>query len=159
MTGCYEYNSSPSLAGRGGDSADQWPTHLLRHDITKSTLDRWNIWARWSYSGIVSSASLPGARDFIRQGSGCDRSSGKNQRPKTTYSARQFRADGAVCGTRIRRWHFVRSWNQLATSGRSASRFFISQGWSARYADEHKSRLDGSRMVGAGITRGHHTGD
>ena len=159
MTGCHEHNSSPSITGRGGDGADQWSTHQLSRSFRKSTFDRWNFWARRPYASATCKVASQRANDFLRQGFGCDRSREKNQRPSFENCARQFCADGSIRGARIGGRYFVGSGYQFSTGGRSTSRIFLSQGWPARYAHEHGSRFDGSRMVGAGITRGHHARD
>ena len=159
MTGCYEHNSSPSITGRGGDGANQWPAHSASKRSTKYFSNRWNLWARWSYRGFAQTVTNSCTHDFFRQRFGCDSGRKQNQRSTLNHCSRQFCADGSVRPSRICRWNFIGPRNQFTTSRRGTSGIFISSRRSARYANEYRSRFDGSPVVRAGAARGNHTRD
>ena len=159
MTGCHEHNSSPSVAGRGGDGANQWFTHSRTRCSKKYFTHRWHLWARWSYSGFAQAATVIRSHDIFRQRFGCDSSSTADQRSSPTDCARQLCTNGSVRRARISRWNFVGLGDQLTSSGRGTSWIFISPRRSFGHAYEYRAWFNGRTVVRASASRGNHARD
>ena len=142
MIGPHELFTSPSVAGRGGDSIDQ------RQLEQQCSVHRRNIWARWPFSGLTQHAQSTSTTTGIRQRFKCTGHSTTHNRQPFHYRAQQLCNDGAVCKSGIGRWRTARLRNQLATSRRGSEGIFISSGWPARYAYGYIAGNDCTAMVG-----------